>query len=257
MKNWQYFAGCLALSAGIWLIHNLSHMQTDVVTVQVVAESNIAGRAAASSDAVSLTARCKASGFRLLYLERKKDAVRVRFDADDFEQEEGDYFSIGSAQLYRYVNDIFGAGTSVESFLFDKLRFRFIRELNKKLPVRVNSLMSFRPQYMQNGDFVKLTITAKGSNGTKTATLSSKDLPKLNGQDERARYFDYASEPVVGLKGQSIGYWLDDGGNGITVTTTWSDVIESADVAKEAGQKPNVKYAAYYSQKIEYGGVSQ
>ena len=126
MKNWQYFAGCLALSAGIWLIHNLSHMQTDVVTVQVVAESNISGRAAASSDAVSLTARCKASGFRLLYLERKKDAVRVRFDADDFEQEEGDYFSIGSAQLYRYVNDIFGAGTSVESFLFDKLRFRFI-----------------------------------------------------------------------------------------------------------------------------------
>lgn len=123
--------------------------------------------------------------------------------------------------------------------------------------------------YMQNGDFVKLTITAKGSNGTKTATLSSKDLPKLSGQDERARYFDYASEPVVGLKGQSIGYWLDDGGNGITVTTTWSDVIESADVAitkpgiwfidvaKEAGQKPNVKYAAYYSQKIEYGGVSQ
>ena len=154
MKNWQYFAGCLALSAGIWLIHNLSHMQTDVVTVQVVAESNIAGRAAASSNAVSLTARCKASGFRLLYLERKKDAVRVRFDADDFEQEEGDYFSIGSAQLYRYVNDIFGAGTSVESFLFDKLRFRFIRELNKKLRVRVNSLMSFRPQYMQNGDFV-------------------------------------------------------------------------------------------------------
>ena len=154
MKNWQYFAGCLALSAGIWLIHNLSHMQTDVVTVQVVAESNIAGRAAASSDAVSLTARCKASGFRLLYIERKKEAVRVRFDAEDFIHEEGDYFSIGSAQLYRYVNDIFGAGTSVESFLFDKLRFRFIRELNKKVPVRVNSLLGFRPQYMQNGDFV-------------------------------------------------------------------------------------------------------
>lgn len=154
MKNWQYFAGCLALSAGIWLIHNLSHMQTDVVTVQVVAESNIAGRAAASSDAVSLTARCKASGFRLLYLERKSEAVRVRFDADDFTHEEGDYFSIGSAQLYRYVNDIFGSGASVESFLFDKLRFRFIRELNKKVPVRVNSLLSFRPQYMQNGGFV-------------------------------------------------------------------------------------------------------
>ena len=154
MKNWQYFAGCLALSAGIWLIHNLSNMQTDVVSVQVIAESNIAGRAAVSSEAVLLTARCKASGFRLLYIESKKDALRVRFDADDFTHEEGDYYSIGSAQLYRYVNDIFGAGASVESFLFDKLRFRFIRELNKKVPVRVNSSLHFRPQYMQNGDFL-------------------------------------------------------------------------------------------------------
>ena len=154
MKNWQYFAGCLALSAGIWLIHNLSNMQTDVVTVQVVAISNIPGRAAASGEAVSLTARCRASGFRLLYLERKKDALQVRFDAEDFTNEEGDFFSIGSAQLYRYVNDVFGSGTSVESFLFDKLRFRFIRELNKKVPVQVNSTLSFRPQYMQTGDFV-------------------------------------------------------------------------------------------------------
>ncbi len=152
MKNWQYFLGCLALSAGIWLIHNLSHMQTDVITVSVLAESNIPGRAAFSSDAVSMTARCKASGFRLIYLGRKKDAITVRFDPDDLTHEEGDYFSIGSAQLYRYVNDIFGAGSSVESFLFEKVRFRFIRELNKMVPVNVVSSMTFRPQYMQNGD---------------------------------------------------------------------------------------------------------
>ena len=128
-------------------------MQTDVVTVQVIAESNIPGRAARSSDAVSMTARCKASGFRLLYLGRKDAPVTVRFDAEDFSQEEGDYFSIPASQLYRYVNDIFGPETSVESFLFDKARFRFIRELNKKVPVEVISMFGFRSQYMQNGDF--------------------------------------------------------------------------------------------------------
>lgn len=153
MKNWQYFLGCLALSAGIWLIHNLSHMQTDVVSVSVIAESSIPGRAARSSEEVTLTARCKASGFRLIYLGRKTDAIVVHFDADDFTQEDGDYFTISSNQLYRYVNDIFGPGTSVESFLFDKLRFRFIRELNKKVPVRVVSDLSFKPQFMQSGDF--------------------------------------------------------------------------------------------------------
>ena len=153
MKNWQYFLGCLALSAGIWLIHNLSHMQTDVVSVPVIAESSIPGRAARSSDEVTLTARCKASGFRLLYLGRKDKAVTVRFEPEDLTQDVGDYFSISATQLYRYVNDIFGPGTSVESFLFDKLSFRFIRELNKKVPVRVESTLTFRPQYMQNGDF--------------------------------------------------------------------------------------------------------
>lgn len=152
MKNWQYFLGCLALSASIWLIHNLSHMQTDVITVSVLAESNIPGRAARSGDAVSMTARCKASGFRLIYLGRKSEAITVRFDPEDLVHEEGDWFSISSSQLYRYVNDIFGPGSSVESFLFDKLRFRFIRELNKKVPVNVVSALSFRPQYMQNGD---------------------------------------------------------------------------------------------------------
>lgn len=123
--------------------------------------------------------------------------------------------------------------------------------------------------YMQNEEPVTLTITAKGSNGVKTATLSSADLPKLSGQDEKARFYDYASDPVVDTKGQSIGYWLADGNNTITVSTIWSNVIESADVsitkagiwfidvAKEAGQRPNVKYAAYYSEKIVYGGINE
>ena len=128
-------------------------MQTDVVSVSVIAESSIPGRAACSSEEVNLTARCKASGFRLIYLGRKTDAVIVRFDPDDFTPEEGDYFSISANQLYRYVNNIFGPGTSVESFLFDKLRFRFIRELNKKVPVKVVSALSFKPQFMQNGSF--------------------------------------------------------------------------------------------------------
>ena len=117
MKNWHYFLGCLALSAGIWLIHNLSHMQTDVVTVSVIAESRLPGRSARSGEAVSMTARCKASGFRLLYIEHRDEPVVVRLDPDDLAKAEGDFFTISSSQLYRYVNDILGPGTSVESFL--------------------------------------------------------------------------------------------------------------------------------------------
>ena len=127
-------------------------MQTDVVSVSVIAESNIEGRSPRSSDIVVLSARCKASGFRLLYLGWKEAPVVVRLEPEDFQQGEGDYFSISAPQLYRYVPEIFGAGVSVESFLFENIQFRFIRELNRKVPVVPVSVLGFRPQYMQMGD---------------------------------------------------------------------------------------------------------
>lgn len=152
MKRWQTFLVCLLVSAVIWLIHNLSHMQTDLVSVSVIAESNIPGRASRSSDEVLISARCRASGFRLLYLGWRDKTVAVHFDPDDFRQGEGDYFRISAAQLQRYVPDIFGSFVSVEAFLSENIQFRFIRELNRKVPVSAVSLLSFRPQYMQMGD---------------------------------------------------------------------------------------------------------
>ena len=127
-------------------------MQTGLVSVSVIAQSNIPGRAEKSSDEVAVTARCKASGFRLLYLGRRTKPVTVRFDPEDMQHEEGDFFSISSTQLYKYVNGLFGAGASVESFLIDALRFRFVPELNKKVPVRAVTFFSYRPQYMQVSD---------------------------------------------------------------------------------------------------------
>ncbi len=152
MKRWQSFLVCLLVSASIWLIHNLSRTQTSLVSVPVVAQSSIAGHAENSSDFVDLTARCRASGFRLLYLGWRKDPVKIRFDAEDLQPVEGDYYSISAAQLYRYVPDIFGADVSVESFLFESVQFRFIPEHYRRVPVVPVNLLSFRPQYMQTGE---------------------------------------------------------------------------------------------------------
>ena len=152
MKRWQSFLVCLLVSASIWLIHNLSRTQTSLVSVPVVAQSSIAGHAENSSDFVDLTARCRASGFRLLYLGWRKDPLKIRFDAEDLQPVEGDYYSISAAQLYRYVPDIFGADVSVESFLFESVQFRFIPEHYRRVPVVPVNLLSFRPQYMQTGE---------------------------------------------------------------------------------------------------------
>ena len=66
MRKWPVFIVCLLLSASIWLVYNLSQTHSSIVSQEVVAESNIDGRAARSSDAVTMAARVSASGFRLL-----------------------------------------------------------------------------------------------------------------------------------------------------------------------------------------------
>ena len=70
MKSWGPFLLCLLLSMGIWLAHNLSLTYTDLVSVGVVAESNLEGRAQRSSSEVEVTARVRASGFHLIWTHR-------------------------------------------------------------------------------------------------------------------------------------------------------------------------------------------
>ena len=127
-------------------------MQTGLVNVSVIACSNIAGRAEKSSDEVTLAARCRASGWRLLYLGRRSDPVTVRFSSEDLQHVDGDYFTVLSSQLFKYTADIFGPGVNVESFLTEGLRFRFIPETCRKVPVVAVSLFSFRPQYTQTSE---------------------------------------------------------------------------------------------------------
>lgn len=151
MKNSSLFLVCLMLAFGIWLVHNLSQTNESVVNVAVLAESNLEGRAERSSDAVTITARCSASGFRLLDLTSRRRTRQVRFDAEDLQQTRRDYFSISANKLGRYAEAIFGSGVSVDQFLMDEAVFRFIEENHKKVPVQPVKLLSFRSQYAQVG----------------------------------------------------------------------------------------------------------
>ena len=156
MKKWSTLIACILISAGIWLIHNLSGTHTDVVTVSVIAESSIEGRAVRSEDVVTISARCHASGFRLLYLGSRKDAFVVRIDPCDLQFKEGEYYTISSNLLSRYVPAIFGQNVTVEAFLFDNLQFRFTSEDNRKVPVQAVCNLEFASEYMQVSD-IRLT----------------------------------------------------------------------------------------------------
>ncbi len=151
MKSWGPFLLCLLLSLGIWLAHNLSLTYTDLVSVGVVAESNLEGRALRSNSEVEVTARVRASGFHLIWMARKRN-VTVFFRAEDLSHREGDVFAISAEDLQKYATDIFGDASVVERFNAKELLFRFKPEYSRKVPVRASRSLSFKPQYILRGD---------------------------------------------------------------------------------------------------------
>ena len=149
MKRWVQFLLCVLLSAGFWLVLNLSQNYVAIVSMPVIAGSNIEGRAAVSTSEATVTAQVGASGFQHLFLARQhKRPVQVTFSAADFRHDNGEWYSIANANLYRYADQLFGDGVSVESFISEDPSFSFPEETYKKVPVLPVLSLSFEPQYM-------------------------------------------------------------------------------------------------------------
>lgn len=151
MKRWPEFLLCLLLSSSIWLIHNLSQEYAGVVSVPVVAHSSITGRAAVAREAVPVSARCYATGFKLLQLKHQKHDIRVEIHAEDLVWLKDDVFQVSAAEMAKYISDIFGDGVSLIAFLNQNYSFEFDRENFKTVPVKALISTSFKPQYMAAG----------------------------------------------------------------------------------------------------------
>ena len=112
---------------------------------------------------------------------------------------------------------------------------------------------------------VELTIVAKSANGVQTKTYNSDELEPLDGESKKAVFLDYAAKPVIDPGKLTVGYWLADPNNTITVTTTAKEVITSAevaiddsgiwfvDVASKPGDKPTVQHANYFKEVYKGG----
>ncbi|MDO5442302.1 MAG: hypothetical protein Q4G10_01390 [Bacteroidia bacterium] len=149
-RDLAVFLLSLLLAFSIWISHNLSLQYSSLISVPVIAQSNIEGRASESSNTVAVVARCRTTGYRLLSKNRsaRRRTLKVLFSPDDLHYESEDVFNITSNELGGYVNEIFGDNVQLESFISSKLQFKFAEESNKKVPVQAMSIVSFKPQYM-------------------------------------------------------------------------------------------------------------
>ncbi len=173
MKRWTQFLLCLLLSASIWLIHNLSQEYAGVVSVSVLAQSTLKGRASVAREAVVVSARCSATGFKLIQLNYQQRDVKVAIHAEDLVPSGDDTFVVSAAEMAKYSSDIFGEGVTLLTFLNQSYSFKFTPENYKTVPVRAVFSATFKPQYMASGPVVLHpdSVTVYGSE----AALASLD----------------------------------------------------------------------------------
>ena len=148
-RDWVVFLLALLLAFSIWLIHNLSLKYNDYLSVSVVAQCNIPGHAYRSANRCEVTARCRATGYKLIrsYINRRKSHT-VTFRASEMSHYEDDIYYILSSELMNNTSKIYGQGVTVEAYLSDTLFFRFPAETFKKVPVSAISSIKFKNQYM-------------------------------------------------------------------------------------------------------------
>ena len=151
-RDWAVLLLALLLAFSIWVIHNMALKYNDNLQASIVAVSNIDGHAPKSINECQVTAKCRATGYKLLMhsLRDKNQRIEVTFPASAMKHKSGDEYYILTAELMEYSSQIFNSGISVDYFNADTLYYRFPFEHHKKLPVEPLPSLSYRQQYMSD-----------------------------------------------------------------------------------------------------------
>ena len=152
-RDWAVLLLALLLAFSIWVIHNMALKYNDNLQASVVAVSNIDGHASKSINDCMVTAKCRATGYKLLIYNLRHSGrnIEVAFPSSVIKHKAGDEYYILSSDLMAYSGQIFSNGIAVEYFNADTLFYRFPYENHKKIAVEAIFSLDYRPQYMSDG----------------------------------------------------------------------------------------------------------
>lgn len=147
------FAASLLLALGIWLLYNLSLSYSATLSTDVYAVTNLPGYYTKSAEAVTVEARCRASGYDMLRSKRKKrhKVITINLDPELFSPLGEGQFSLPSTVLSAHIGELFGNEARLESFTSPSYTFKFLEENCRTVPVVPVSSVSFKSQHMQKG----------------------------------------------------------------------------------------------------------
>ena len=152
-RDLAVFLLALLLAFSIWLIHNLSLKYNDYLTAAVIAQTDIEGHANISINHSDVIARCRATGYKAIMsdIKARRKPVTVSFEPSVVRHKRDDLFYVLSSDLTEYAHLIYGEGVTLEYFVSDTLFFRFPEVDHKKVPVHPVYSVSYRQQYMSDG----------------------------------------------------------------------------------------------------------
>ena len=215
------------MSLALWFIHNLSLTYSDVVSVRIQAESNIEGRSRLATGEVTLIAKCKATGFRLLALNSSRSVIDLYVDPSDLEWVESDLYRLPSQALYKYASDIYGDSVNLENVISENLQLRFNAEFCKKVPVKAVSQVTFSPQHMAASELAvspdSVLIYGSQARLGGIRSISTKPIRLLEVDRNMHGLVDYDVPSGVRVSEQSASYTLE--------VSRFIEIRSSADVS--------------------------
>lgn len=153
-KDYLALGLSLLLACAAWFVHNLSLSYSGLSQCSFIVQCELDGRANVSSTVSEVVARLEMSGFNLAaskYASHRKPR-RVEVSPEDVHYMHGDVFYMAKDDFSKYFHDFFGSDAKLEYFVTDTLFLNFPETDNRKVPVRLLSSISFKPQYMASGD---------------------------------------------------------------------------------------------------------
>ncbi len=149
-RNWLILVFSLLLAFFMWSVMKLSRNYSSYMKFRVEVTTNIEGRKGGALAEDVLVIGAKATGFTILQNKDEETVLHLEdVDSKLFHPVGGDdmYYLLPD-DIRQLVQDALGKEIKVESFATDRLLFRFPLQTNRKVPVRVQSMISYGSQYM-------------------------------------------------------------------------------------------------------------
>ena len=139
----------LLLAFFIWSMYRLSLEYSSVFEYKVNLSTNLVGRSRSAVSQNSVIIRGSASGFSIIQQKIEDNEISIYMDSQYLKKEgaDGDLFGVNSNDIKGALQSSLGSEFKIESVVSDTLVFAFPKQSYKKVPVKLLSKVTCRPQF--------------------------------------------------------------------------------------------------------------